>query len=168
MDLSAHTFTLDYPGGTPDSIREHPSTSSLRTWSDLATGRLSFAAYFERLANVDDLTCLTIDTTGACDLTCKGMCYYHPSIRITDREVPLHSATRAIEDAWKTLGMKTLVIAGKEPFLNPRRLFDLLEFAGRLPGRDFATHIVTNGRHIERNWDRLARVAEQGWLLKTT
>ena len=164
MDLSAHTFTLDYQGGKEGSIREQPSTSSLRTWSDLATGKLSFAAYFERLANVDDLTCLTIDTTGACDLTCKGMCYYHPSIRITDREVPLDSLTRAIEDAWKTLSMRTLVVAGKEPFLNPRRLFELLEFSGRLPGRDFATAVVTNGRHIERHWDRLARTAEQGWL----
>jgi len=62
------------------------------------------------------------------------------------------------------LGMRTLVIAGKEPFLNPRRLFDLLEFSGRLPERDFAISVITNGRHIERHWDRLVRVAEQGWL----
>jgi MoaA/NifB/PqqE/SkfB family radical SAM enzyme len=164
MDRSAHTFTLDNEGGTEDAIRERPLTSSLRTWADLAAGRLSFAEYFERLANLDDLTCLSIDTTGACDLTCKGMCYYHPSIRITDREVPLDSLTRAIEDAWKMLRMRTLVVAGKEPFLNPRRLFELLEFSGRLPGRDFATAVVTNGRHIERHWDRLARTAEQGWL----
>lgn len=114
MDLSAHTLTLDQLGGPQDFIQEQPSTSSLRTWSDLATGRLSFAAYFDRLVNVDNLTCLTIDTTGACDLTCKGMCFYHPSIRITDREVPLDSLTRAIEDAVRTLGMRTLAIAGKE------------------------------------------------------
>jgi len=60
--------------------------------------------------------------------------------------------------------MRTLAIAGKEPFLNPRRLFDLLEFSGGLPDRAFATSVITNGRHIERHWDRLARVAEQGWL----
>src|ERR1700735_4253756 len=33
-------------------------TSTLRTWSDLAAGKLSFAEYFERLANLDDL-CVT-------------------------------------------------------------------------------------------------------------
>ena len=164
MDLSANTFTVDYQGGTENSVSEQPSASSLQTWSDLATGRMSFAKYFKRLADVDDLTCLTIDTTGACDLTCKGMCYYHPSIRITDREVLLDSLTRAIEDAWKMLGMKTLVIAGKEPFLNPRRLFELLEFSGGLRGRDFGTAVVTNGRHIERHLDRVAKTAEQGWL----
>src|SRR5260221_3364761 len=83
---------------------------------------VSFADYFGELTEADDLACLTLDTAGACDLKCEGMWYHHPSIRVTDREVSMRPLTRAIEDAWRTLAMKTLVVSGNEPFLNPRRL----------------------------------------------
>ena len=164
MDNSANTLAPEQHGGTPEANEAEPTSSYVRTWSDLAAGKVSFDEYYERLAAVDDLTCLTIDTTGACDLTCEGMCYYNPAIRITEREIALDVVTRAIEEAWKTLHMKTLVIAGKEPFLNPRRLFELVEFSGRLPGRDFAVALVTNGWHIQRHWGRISHAVEQGWL----
>jgi len=128
------------------------------------SGRLSFADYFEQMASRDELTCLTVDTTGACDLTCAGMCYYHPEIPLRRREVPFESLASAIEEAGRLLHLKTLVIAGKEPFLNPRRLFAILEDAGSRRSRNYLVGVITNGRHIHRHWDHLEQAARSGWI----
>jgi MoaA/NifB/PqqE/SkfB family radical SAM enzyme len=128
------------------------------------SGRLSFADYFEQMASRDELTCLTVDTTGACDLTCAGMCYYHPDIPLRRRETPFESLTSAIKEAVRLLDLKTLVIAGKEPFLNPRRLFAILEEAGSRGSRSYLVGLITNGRHIHRHWDQLEQAASSGWI----
>jgi len=128
------------------------------------SGRLSFADYFEQMASRDELTCLTVDTTGACDLTCAGMCYYHPEIPLRRREVPFESLASAIEEAGRLLHLKTLVIAGKEPLLNPRRLFAILEDAGSRRSRNYLVGVITNGRHIHRHWDHLEQAARSGWI----
>jgi MoaA/NifB/PqqE/SkfB family radical SAM enzyme len=128
------------------------------------SGRLSFADYFEQMASRDELTCLTVDTTGACDLTCAGMCYYHPDIPLRRRETPFESLASAIEEAERLLDLKTLVIAGKEPFLNPRRLFAILDDAGSRSSRGYLVGLITNGRHIHRHWDQLEQAARGGWI----
>jgi MoaA/NifB/PqqE/SkfB family radical SAM enzyme len=150
--------------GLEEAIRRQPTAETLRIWRDLVDGRLSFEEYYGRMSSEDELTCLTVDTTGACDLTCRGMCYYHPDIPLQEKEVPFAPLALAVEEAGRLLGLKTLVLAGKEPFLNPRRLFALIESAGRLPGRDFEVGAVTNGRHVERHWDKLVEVANKGCL----
>jgi MoaA/NifB/PqqE/SkfB family radical SAM enzyme len=128
------------------------------------SGRLSFADYFEQMASRDELTCLTVDTTGACDLTCAGMCYYHPDIPLRRRETPFESLASAIEEAGRLLDLKTLVVAGKEPFLNPRRLFAILEDAGGRGSRGYLVGLITNGRHIHRHWDQIEQAARSGWV----
>jgi len=59
------------------------------------------------------LTFLTIDTTGACDLTCREMCYYNPQIDISKPSVRVAAIKQAVADAARELNLKTLVLAGK-------------------------------------------------------
>ena len=163
-DPSNRSLSAEIIEGLEEALQHQPAASTLRTWHHLVTGRLSFEEYYEEMSSRDELTCLTVDTTGACDLTCHGMCYYHPDIPAQEREAPFGPLALAVEQAWRLLGLRTLVVAGKEPFLNPRRLFALLESAGRLPGRDYAVGVITNGRHVERHWDRLTEAAKTGCL----
>lgn len=150
--------------GLDEALAHQPEARTLRSWRDLLSGSISFAGYFEQMATRDELACLTVDTTGACDLTCAGMCYYHPDISLRRRETPSESLASAIEEAGRLLDLKTLVIAGKEPFLNPRKLFAILDDAGSRSSRSYLVGLITNGRHIQRHWDQLEQAARSGWL----
>jgi MoaA/NifB/PqqE/SkfB family radical SAM enzyme len=141
-----------------------PESIVLAAWSALASGQFTFAEFGKWMAMRDELTFLTIDTTGACDLICNGMCYYHPEIDLRKGFVPEDALRRAILDSVEHLRLKSLVFAGKEPFLNPRRLFNLLDFAGTREERNFQTGIVTNGRHIHRFWSELENIISHNRL----
>jgi len=161
---SAGPSSLNLVDGLTEALHKQPAAPMLQMWRALASGEQSFDDAYARMAAADELTCLTVDTTGACDLTCEGMCYYHPDISVTRREAPLASVVKAIEDARDLLRMQTLVFAGKEPFVNARRLFDLLS---QLPPREHRAHtvgIVTNGRHLERHWEQLTTAVDSGRL----
>jgi len=162
--LSTRTLPGAILSGLEDALAHQPGAKTLRSWRDLLSGRLSFGDCFEQMAGRDELTCLTVDTTGACDLTCPGMCYYHPDISLRRREAPFESLASAIEEAGRLLDLKTLVIAGKEPFLNPRRLFGILQDAGSRTDRGYLVGLITNGRHIQRHWDQLEQAERSGWL----
>ncbi len=154
-------------GGTQDTLREglatalrhQPGAQTLRLWFGLATGELSFADYYQTVLERPQLSFLTIDTTGACDLSCSDMCYYNPAIDIRRRLVPEEALTRAIDEAEQYLNLQTLVLAGKEPFLNTRRVLGLLQHCGSLENRSFTAGAVTNGRLLHRHWGELERLA---------
>ena len=135
-----------------------PHAPVLQAWSALANGQVTFTEFGKWVERRDELTFLTIDTTGVCDLLCSGMCYYHPEIDRRKGFAPEDSLKRAIQDSVERLRLKSLVFAGKEPFLNPRRLFNLLDFVDPRSKRNFQTGIVTNGRHIRRFWAELESI----------
>jgi hypothetical protein len=145
-------------------VRLQPAADVLRNWLDLARGDLDFELYHDRLRAAPRLAYLTVDTTGACDLSCPGMCYYHPSIDLRLSRVSEKSLQVAIAEACANLGLQNLVFAGKEPLLDVHRMLSLLKFAAAIPGRDFSIGIVTNGRHILRLWKYLTDVVESGFL----
>lgn len=149
--------------GLDVALRCQPGAATLCNWRDLLSGKLSFEGYYAQMSPQDELTCLTLDTTGECDLSCRE-CYYHPNILLNRTEAPLESVFAAIEDASLDLNLKTLVIAGKEPFFNPHRLFEILKHAGSYKNRSYRIGITTNGRHINSHWNRLEHAASQGWL----
>jgi hypothetical protein len=146
--------------GLGEALARQPQAKILAQWRALATGELSFAEWARQLRTSEELSYLTIDTTGACDLTCAQMCYYHPDISLNEHEVPVEALERAISDASGQLQLKNLVFAGKEPLLKASRLFRLIAFAGSLPDKKFAIGLVTNGRHIERNFSDLRAAVE--------
>lgn len=136
----------------------------LESWLGLAKGTLTFQDFYQRIIARPQLTYLTIDVTGACDLTCPGMCYYHPEIDIRKPKVSEETLKEAIIEAKDNLDLQALIFAGKEPFLNPKRLFSLLKFCGAIPNRCFSLGVVTNGRQIFRHWSDVSAVAESGCL----
>jgi MoaA/NifB/PqqE/SkfB family radical SAM enzyme len=131
----------------------------LRAWLQLASGTLTFEEFYEFTCTQRELTFLAIDATGACDLTCESMCYYHPGIDIRARPSSIEALNKAVSEADSKLNLKALVVAGKEPLLNARRVFELTESAAGIEGRGFIVGIVTNGRHIHRHWPALVRAA---------
>lgn len=133
-------------------------------WSRLAAGTLTFDEYYRQLWQHRQLTFLTIDVIGVCDLKCSGMCYYHPGTGKRKALAPEDSLRTAITEAGRHLDLQTLVLAGKEPFLNPGRLFSLLRHCGPAPERRFTVGIITNGRHIARHWDELAEADDAACL----
>lgn len=141
-----------------------PDSFLLKYWASVVTGTKTFEEFASEVRKKRQLTYLTIDTTGACDLTCSEMCYYNPDISLKKHFVSESALTDAIRDAADQLSMHLLAFAGKEPFLNPDRLFKLLRFAGSIPHRDFLVGVVTNGRHIARNASRIREMASAGWL----
>lgn len=145
-------------------LRRHPNAPTLEAWGELARGTLTFDDYYRQLRRDRRLTFLTIDVTGVCDLMCSGMCYYHPDTDKRKALMPEESLKTAITEADRHLGLQTLVLAGKEPFLNPKRLFALLRHCGPSDGRGFTVGTITNGRHVCRHWDELAEVASAGCL----
>jgi len=145
--------------GLKSALRAQPGASTLRNWYGLASKTLSLEDFRAAVMRQNDLTCLTIDTTGACDLSCSGMCYYHPGIDISQRLVPEDALQRAVEDAQAHLNLRQLIVMGKEPFLNPQRLFSLIRHAGSIKASDLKVGIVTNGRHVHRHWDALSEVS---------
>lgn len=138
--------------GLRSAAFSEPQGQILAVWSALVNGEMSLLDFANWARERDKLNFLTIDTTGACDLICKGMCYYHPDINLHNPFVSEETLKQAIKDAIDHLNLKTLIFAGKEPFLNPGRLFNLLDFAGPKEKRNFQTGIVTNGRRIHRFW----------------
>lgn len=132
-----------------------PEAFLLPFWASLAAGTATFEDFGRIVRARRRLTYLTIDTTGACDLECTGMCYYNPRISLRRPLVPESALVRAIQQAAAELSLDVLAFAGKEPFLNHVRLFSLMKVAGAIQDRRFSIGIVTNGRHIARHADAL-------------
>lgn len=148
----------DLASGLGAAAARQPSALLLNQWAGLAAGTLDFGDFYQTVKNLHQLTYLTIDTTGACDLTCAGMCYYHPAISLTQGPVDEAVLRRAISQARDELSLRVLAFAGKEPFLNAPRLFSLLRYAGEESSRDFSIGVVTNGRHIARHAASIAEL----------
>lgn len=153
------------PGSVIEGLRtavgSQPHSIVLKTWLGLASGTISFEDFYQTVLADKQLTFLTIDTTGACDLTCREMCYYNPQIDTRQPLVRFDVLKQAIADAQRELKLRTLVIAGKEPFLNPKRMFELIRYSGSIKENDFTIGLITNGRHIHRHWDELKDLACQ-------
>ena len=141
------------------SAAGQPESFLLSIWHRLVTKTATFSDFVNAVRLQRQLTYLTIDTTGACDLTCSGMCYYHPDISLRKNPVPEHLLRQAIVHAADELSLRVLSFAGKEPFLNAPRLFSLAKFAGSIPSRTYSIGIVTNGRHIVQHRVKLAELA---------
>jgi MoaA/NifB/PqqE/SkfB family radical SAM enzyme len=149
--------------GLREALVRQPQAKSLPIWLHLATGELTEAEYGAALSTSDEITYLTLDTTGVCDLRCPGMCYYHEGINTRQPQVPFEALQEAILDA-SELGMEALVVGGREPFLNPARLFEILDYSGSIRKGRFAVGLISNGRNIERNWEPLRRAVAAGHL----
>lgn len=150
--------------GLQESLTKQPKAENIKLWHDLAAGLLSFEEAYHRIVSQPQLAFMTVDVTGVCDLVCANMCYYHADIDVRKPIVPEDVLKKAILEAAEYLNMQTLVLAGKEPFLNPKRLFSLLAYCATIPKRRFSVGLVTNGRHIKRHWPKLQAVAEDGGL----
>jgi len=150
--------------GLQRAVERQPEARVLTAWLSLANGALTFQEHYQKALQQRELTYLTLDTTGACDLTCHGMCYYHPDIRLRDPQVPEGKLLAAIESAINNLALQNLTVVGKEPFLNPARLFGILEFAGGRKTSQLSIGIVSNGRNCSRHWDRLEQCSASGAL----
>src|ERR1017187_802564 len=71
-----------------------PGAILLPFWASLVSGTATFEEFLSTARRRRQLTYLTIDTTGACDLKCTGMCYYNPDIQLGR---PLVSETLLVE-----------------------------------------------------------------------
>lgn len=150
--------------GLNASIARQPEAFVLRSWLDLASGKMTFAEFYKRSREQHKLSFLTVDVTPLCDLICEGMCYYHPDIAKNKNSVPEDLLNRAVSDAAQFLGLSTLIIAGKEPLLNPRRFFSLLRNLPAVHNRSYTVGTVTNGRQLYRHWDEMQDIVNQGKL----
>jgi MoaA/NifB/PqqE/SkfB family radical SAM enzyme len=142
----------------------NPGSFLLSHWHRLATGQMGFSDFLDAVRRQRQLTYLTIDTTGACDLKCTGMCYYNPDISLGKNPVEESLLRKAISQAATELSLRVLTFAGKEPFLNAPRLFSLAKFAGSIQSRNYMIGIVTNGRHVARYRRELVELTERGNL----
>jgi hypothetical protein len=142
----------------------NPDSFLLPYWAALVDGTATFEDFLPLVCTRRRLTYLTIDTTGACDLKCTGMCYYNPDIPLRRPLVAETALVEAIRESARDLSLAVLAFAGKEPFLNHVRLFSLLKEAGSIPDREFIIGIVTNGRHIARHADKLSTASQEGCL----
>lgn len=150
--------------GLGNALARNPAAEVLKTWRCLLTGELSWDGFHTKSLDERKLTYLTVDTTAACDLICPGMCYYHPDIKINARQVDEERLFRAIEAAFARLDLRDLIIVGKEPFLNPQRLFAILDFAARVKPSSARVGLVTNGRNVARHLPELQSRSELGAL----
>lgn len=133
----------------------NPSAFLLPFWASLADGTCQFEDFAAAARARRGLSYLTIDTTGACDLKCAGMCYYNPAISLSRRSVDEPALVGAIHEAARDLDLRVLAFAGKEPFLNASRLFRLIAEAAQIPDRPFLIGIVSNGRHVATHAEAL-------------
>jgi MoaA/NifB/PqqE/SkfB family radical SAM enzyme len=96
------------------------------------------------------------------------MCYFHPDIKTGQPAAPRDAFVRAIAEAQSQLGLRNLVFTGKEPFLNPHLLLDLLRSSFDLnvghPDLQFQVGVITNGRHFSRIWNQLEDLSALGAL----
>ena len=150
--------------GLAVSVANQPEASSLRNWLDLASGEKSFVDFYNWTRQNRQLTFLTVDVTPLCDLICEGMCYYHPDIDKKKPSVTEALLCQAVSDASEFLDLSTLIIAGKEPLLNPKRFFSVLRSLPSSQNRNFSVGTVTNGRHLHSHWDEMQDIANQGHL----
>jgi MoaA/NifB/PqqE/SkfB family radical SAM enzyme len=150
--------------GLGEALVQNPGAETLRTWRDLLTGDLSWDGFHARSLEERKLTYLTIDTTAACDLTCPGMCYYHPDIKLNVPQVSESRLFVAIETAFRELDLRDLIVVGKEPFLNPQRLFAILDFATGVKTPGARVGLVTNGRNVARHLPDLQARSDAGSL----
>jgi len=146
------------------AISKSAYSTSLKLWLQLASGQFGFGDFYQSITSTKELRILSIDPTGACDLKCPTMCYYHPDISLRRGLVEESHLQRAIVEAVSDLDLKLLMFMGKEPLLNPERLFSLLRFAGPASQRPFRTGIVTNGRNILRQASPLAESIQESHL----
>ena len=152
-----------------DGLREGLRHAAIRNqsafllpfWAGLAEGTFQFEGFVAAARARRSLSYLTIDTTGACDLKCAGMCYYNPAIPLNRATVAEPALVEAIQEAARDLDMRVLAFAGKEPFLNAKRLFRLIAEAAQVPDRSFLIGIVSNGRHIATHADALLRATRK-------
>lgn len=150
--------------GLGKALARNPGAEVLRTWRNLLTGELSWDGFHAKSLDERKLTYLTVDTTAACDLTCPGMCYYHPDIKINARQIDEQRLFEAIETAFEALDLRDLIVVGKEPFLNPQRLFAILDFAAGVKTAGARVGLVTNGRNVARHLPELRVRSEAGAL----
>jgi len=150
--------------GLSAAAARSPEAFLLPLWAGLVRGAVTFDDFLAAVRARRQLTFLTIDTTGACDLKCAEMCYYNPRIRLNKPFISESLLVDAVRQAAHDLSLHVLAFAGKEPFLNPTRLFSLIHQAGSIPARDFVTGIVTNGRHVASHRESLRRAAAAGHL----
>jgi len=154
--------------GLRAAILAQPHAPTMTKWLGLATGEIGFPEFARIEIGQNKLDCLTIDTTGACDLTCEGVCYYNPAIDIKEAPVSEQALRSAILDAKRELELRVLVLGGKEPLLNPVRAFSILRFAAEpVPGPGsigFSAGIITNGRQIHRHWGELEQAVQNKQL----
>lgn len=150
--------------GLADSVADQPGAEGLRFWLDLASGEKSFDDFYQWTRQKRKLTFLTVDVTPLCDLFCEGMCYYHPDIDKRKSSVSETLLCQTVSDATEYLGLSTLIIAGKEPLLNPKRFFSLLRSLPSSQSRSYTVGTVTNGRHLHRHWDDIQDLVKHGHL----
>jgi MoaA/NifB/PqqE/SkfB family radical SAM enzyme len=150
--------------GLGKAVTRNPRVEVLKTWRELLTGELSWDAFHARTMVERKLTYLTVDTTAACDLTCPGMCYYHPDIKVNVRQMSEPRLFEAIGTAFSELDLRDLIVVGKEPFLNPQRLFAILDFAAGVKTQGARVGLVTNGRNVALHTRDLQVRSEAGSL----
>ncbi len=95
---------------------------------------------------------LSLDTTGACDLSCS-MCYYNPEIDLSREFVQLGILKERIEEAYLQLGLRCLVFSGKEPLLNLERLKTIVLWARTKFGSHLILGLITNGVILNKKFD---------------
>ena len=147
-----------------DAVHHNPGRQSLNEWWSLASGHESFSARSAEDATGRNLRFLSLDTTSACNLTCPGMCYYHGALAKKKVGAPIDAFERAIDSATLELGAQAITFAGKEPLVDIDRLSRLARYANRTANRNYAIGVVTNGTLIERNWQQLNSLVEEGSL----
>lgn len=159
-------FASDIIDGLKIALKNQPKAKILKKWLELSEGTISFDDFFNWVQQVRQLTFLCIDTSIRCDLTCKDTCYYHHGIDTNIPAVNEKQLKQAIEESLQHLNTKVVAFAGKEPFLNPRLLFNLIDFTGTLKeqGFPFFVGITTNGRNVHRHWDSLELFSDKGFL----
>lgn len=150
--------------GLRHAASRNPSAFLLPFWASLTDGTCRFEDFAAAVRARRTLSYLTIDTTGACDLKCAGMCYYNPAISLGRPAVGEAALVGAIQEAARNLDLRVLAFAGKEPFLNASRLFRLMAEAAQIPDRAFLVGIVSNGRHVAAHADALLRANDAGQL----
>jgi MoaA/NifB/PqqE/SkfB family radical SAM enzyme len=160
------SFASDIIDGLKIALNNQPKAKILKKWLELSEGTISFDDFFNWVQQERQLTYLCIDTTGKCNLTCKDTCYYHPEIDTSLPTANEKQLKKAIEESLQYLNTKVIAFAGKEPFLNSKLLFNLIDFAGTLKkqGFSFLVGITTNGRNVHKYWENLEFYSDNGFL----
>lgn len=106
------------------------------------------------VAPTPQLSYLSLDTTGACDLSCS-MCYYDPKIDLSKGFIPLGVLKDRIQEAYSQLGLRCLVFSGKEPLLNLERLKTLVLWARNTFNSNLTLGLITNGVILNKKFEQI-------------